>query len=245
MIQSLIFATLAFSLTYSASPVQGGTDVRIVGQQMKTPIATSNTPWGTQDIRWKDQLKVVQTSNTPWGTQAITGTVFTIPSGEQFVSGTVYIQPGSSVFATVYIPATVQTSNTPWGTQAITGTVFLQPGSSVFATVFQQPGSTVFVAGIVSVIDNPETLSASTYVSSVGNSAVSLVPNTYALAEHLAFYNESTSNTVYIGGSTVTTDNGWPLPPLASFTFDHTSGTAGTWWCIAITGTNRVKVLRW
>lgn len=82
----------------------------------------------------------------------------------------------------------------------------------------------VGVRGTSVVVLNPEDGSAFGPLLSqqitVGGSAQAIPANPYEYRRAIAIYNESTTASVYIGGSNVTTSNGFPILPGEKFSID-------------------------
>jgi hypothetical protein len=212
-------------------------------------VSLSNTAFVAYqgEYLWTVDIQRIPFSQTIHGTVVVSNTLT--------VGGTVVISslPAVVVSNTLTVGGTVVVSSLPAVVVSNTLTVggeVLMKGSGLTSGVVdkiamaREGTNTPYSLAVYPMgnwLATPESSSAF-----IGTSAVPVFTNVSAtFTSHLLLRNHSNTNTVYVGGSSVTASSGIPIYPLEAFTMDATTHRGSVWYAIVPAGSADLRISRW
>ena len=199
-------------------------------------------------------------TTTIQGTVSLSNTAFVAYQGEylwtvdiqripfsQTIHGTVVVSNTLTVGGTVVVsslPAVVVSNTLTVGGEVLMKGSGLTTGVVDKIAMAREGTNTPYSLAVYTMgnwLATPESSSAF-----IGTSAVPVFTNVSAtFTSHLVLRNHSNTNTVYVGGSSVTASSGIPIYPLEAFTMDATTHRGSVWYAIVPAGSADLRIGRW
>ena len=199
-------------------------------------------------------------TTTIQGTVSLSNTAFVAYQGEylwtvdiqripfsQTIHGTVVVSNTLTVGGTVVVsslPAVVVSNTLTVGGEVLMKGSGLTSGVVDKIAMAREGTNTPYSLAVYPMgnwLATPESSSAF-----IGTSAVPVFTNVSAtFTSHLLLRNHSNTNTVYVGGSSVTASSGIPIYPLEAFTMDATTHRGSVWYAIVPAGSADLRISRW
>ena len=199
-------------------------------------------------------------TTTIQGTVSLSNTAFVAYQGEylwtvdiqripfsQTIHGTVVVSNTLTVGGTVVVsslPAVVVSNTLTVGGEVLMKGSGLTTGVVDKIAMAREGTNTPYSLAVYTMgnwLATPESSSAF-----IGTSAVPVFTNVSAtFTSHLLLRNHSNTNTVYVGGSSVTASSGIPIYPLEAFTMDATTHRGSVWYAIVPAGSADLRIGRW